>query len=724
MRAHDWSTSPLGDPETWPHPLKTLVSVMLGSNQPMFVAWGLERTLLYNGTYAAILAKKHPEALGMDFLEVWSEVRADLAPIVEEAYAGRSVQMDDITLMMERRGYVEETHFAFSYTPVRDETGQVAGMFCPCTETTGQVLAEAALRKSEARLSFLDQLGAETAPLANAGAVLAATTRLLGEHLNLSVCAYADMDEDQDGFTIRGDWAAPGSSSIVGHYSLADFGRLAVRNLGAGLPLVVNDNLRELAPEEAATFQNIGIAATICMPLVKEGRLTALMAIHDRVPRVWTEADLSLLHEVTARSWAHVERVRSKAALGASEARLAAIFAEAPVGLSEIGLDGRFQTVNSKLCAMLGRLRGDILSGSITDVTHSDDVSQSRENLCYTVETGDPVSFDKRYVRADGTVVWANTNLTRLNDEEGQPRGVLAVTVDLTDRQLQEAALREETRTLETLNRTGARLAGELDLEQLLQTVTDAAVELTGAKFGAYFHNVMDETGERLHLYTLSGADRADFESMGRPRATAIFGPTFRNETIIRSGDILADPRYGRNAPHKGMPEGHLPVRSYLAIPVVSRSGEVLGGLIFGHPETGRFTDRHERLMVNIASQASIAIDNARLFQAVQQANELLEQRVAERSAELETAHEALRQSQKMEAVGQLTGGLAHDFNNLLAGISGSLELMETRIAQGRMADVDRYLLAAQGAAKRAAALTHRLLAFSRRQTLDPNPPT
>ncbi|MGU3408095.1 ATP-binding protein [Methylobacterium brachiatum] len=93
-----------------------------------------------------------------------------------------------------------------------------------------------------------------------------------------------------------------------------------------------------------------------------------------------------------------------------------------------------------------------------------------------------------------------------------------------------------------------------------------------------------------------------------------------------------------------------------------------------------------------------------------------------ERADALAAAEEALRQSQKMEAVGQLTGGIAHDFNNLLAGISGSLELIQTRLAQGRLKDVDRYINAAQGASKRAAALTHRLLAFSRRQTLDPKP--
>jgi GAF domain-containing protein len=127
------------------------------------------------------------------------------------------------------------------------------------------------------------------------------------------------MDADQDGFTIRGDWGAPGSPSIVGHYSLADFGKLAVQNLSAGLPLIVNDNQSELAPEEAATFQSIGIAATICMPLVKKGRLIALMAIHDKVPRQWRPHELALLTEVTERSWAHIERVSAAAELKASE---------------------------------------------------------------------------------------------------------------------------------------------------------------------------------------------------------------------------------------------------------------------------------------------------------------------------------------------------------------------------------------------------------------------
>jgi signal transduction histidine kinase len=126
-------------------------------------------------------------------------------------------------------------------------------------------------------------------------------------------------------------------------------------------------------------------------------------------------------------------------------------------------------------------------------------------------------------------------------------------------------------------------------------------------------------------LYTLSGVDRKHFERFPMPRATGLFGPTFRGEGIIRLADVTADPRYGKNEPYEGMPRGHLKVRSYLAVPVVSRTGEVLGGLFFGHAETGVFDENAERVVVGLAGQAAIAIDNARLFDAVQKARESAE---------------------------------------------------------------------------------------------------
>ena len=145
--------------------------------------------------------------------------------------------------------------------------------------------------------------------------------------------------------------------------------------------------------------------------------------------------------------------------------------------------------------------------------------------------------------------------------------------------------MREQTQVLATLNTIGTALAGQLDLERLIQMITDAGVELTGAQFGAYFHNEMDESGERAAPVHRCRAPRARTSSgsdgRARPRCSA---PTFRNEGAIRSDDILADPRYGQLEPFHGMPEGHLPVRSYLAVPVVARSGRVLGGLLFGPP--------------------------------------------------------------------------------------------------------------------------------------------
>ncbi len=142
LRGADWASSPLGPPSAWPQPLKTLLGIVMGSNQPMFVAWGESGILLYNDAYAEILAEKHPAAVGKPFLEVWAEIAADLTPIVEQAYRGQPVNMSDIELRMQRKGHPEETHFSFSYTPVRDETGAVSGFFCACTETTAQVMAD------------------------------------------------------------------------------------------------------------------------------------------------------------------------------------------------------------------------------------------------------------------------------------------------------------------------------------------------------------------------------------------------------------------------------------------------------------------------------------------------------------------------------------------------------------------------------------------------------
>ncbi|WP_165886615.1 ATP-binding protein [Sphingomonas sp. PP-F2F-A104-K0414] len=396
------------------------------------------------------------------------------------------------------------------------------------------------------------------------------------------------------------------------------------------------------------------------------------------------------------------------------------IILRAPVPMALLwGSDG-VMIYNDAYAAIVGARHPAGLGATVHDAWP--EARAFNEHVLRVCLAGETLSFARQemsqYFPTHDHAVFLDLNYSPVLDHDGVPGGVLAVVVETTDAVLAERGLRGETHTLETLNLTGAALAAELELEPLIQMVTDAGVKLTGAQFGAYFHNLMDETGEKLHLFTLAGAERAAFETLGRPRATAVFGPTFRNEGVIRSDDILADPRYGRSAPHYGMPKGHLPVRSYLSVPVTSRSGAVLGGLLFGHSAVGRFTERHERLLVGVAAQAAIAIDNARLFKAVQDVNDTLEQRVVERTLELTEAHEALRQAQKMETLGQLTGGIAHDFNNLLTVIRGSADLLKRPdLTEDRRT---RYIAAIADTADRATKLTNQLLAFARRSSLTP----
>ena len=233
-----------------------------------------------------------------------------------------------------------------------------------------------------------------------------------------------------------------------------------------------------------------------------------------------------------------------------------------------------------------------------------------------------------------------------------------------------EETLRDETRILEVLNRTGQALASTLDGDMLLQAITDAGTQLSGARFGAFFYDAQDERGEHLMLYTLSGAPREAFETFGKPRPTAIFHPTFHNRGIVRSDDITLDPRYGFSSPHFGMPRGHLPVRSYLAVPVVARSGAVLGGLFFGHPEPGVFTERTERIVAGVAAQAAVAMDNARLYEAARKS-------ALEREALLQSERAARVEAERLSRMkDEFLAMLAHELRNPLAPISSSAALL------------------------------------------------
>jgi PAS domain S-box-containing protein len=197
-----------------------------------------------------------------------------------------------------------------------------------------------------------------------------------------------------------------------------------------------------------------------------------------------------------------------------------------------------------------------------------------------------------------------------LRDGSGRILRWVGINTDVDDR-------RQHARTLERLSEIGRTISAALDVQNVLQAVTDAATELSGAQFGAFFYNVVNDAGESYMLYTISGVPREHFEKFPMPRNTQIFATTFSGEATMLLEDVTKDPRFGKNAPYHGLPKGHLPVVSYLAVPVISRGGEVLGGLFFGHPQPGVFTQQSAQVVEGLAAQAAVTLDNARLYQRV-----------------------------------------------------------------------------------------------------------
>jgi signal transduction histidine kinase/ActR/RegA family two-component response regulator len=538
MRRHPWERSAVGPVEDWPFSLKLAVRTVLDCQLPMYLVWGDTYTEFYNDAYVPVIGDKKEGAIGGDARRTWAEIWSTIGPMFARVRQGEPVGYQDLPLSINRYGYFETCWFTFSYSPVYCEDRTVGGVLATFVETTANVLAD---RRRQFQLELADIVRRETRP----AALLRAAVRKISEYAAGATAVYAEFDQASHAAVIREQWRRGEQVAQAAHV-------MPIEMLCFGLGAQLRAGQTVCAPDVAAdariacpdAYLAQGIAAGIAVPLMVDGKLEAVLALHDPSAQRWTEEEILLMEDAARRTWEALRRIRA------------------------------------------------------------------------------------------------------------------------------EEALREESRVLELMKNATEQLASTLDLEPLMQAITDAATQLTGAEFGAFFHNGTDGNGDAYLLYTLSGAPREAFQNFGQPRPTKVFGPTFYGSAPIRSDDITKDPRYGSMGPHHGMPPGHLPVRSYLAASVVSRSGEVIGGLFFGHSTPGVFSARTEELIGTFAGQAAIAIDNARLYDMAQKAAQERESLLAsERAARAEA-----ERHNKMKD--EFLAMLAHELRNPLAPITSAAQLL------------------------------------------------
>jgi PAS domain S-box-containing protein len=454
LRAFDWTGTPLGPLDDWPGSLRTLVAMMLESELPIALGWGPELTCLYNDAYRPLLGSR-PEALGRPFREVWPEARKLTEPVIQQALLGKPSCFRDARFMLERHGYPERAYFDYWIGPVRDESGEVAGLINQAIETTQRVLAER-------RQRFRSRLSDALRDLADPRAVMAAAARRLGRHLRADRVGYAELDESGEYFTVERDWVNGDMPSGVGRHRLDEFGPDLVAEALTGAALRITDPFEDpRVGEQAAEAHHAlgGLRASLTVPLVKGGRLAAFLSVQQRKPRRWTDEDEAIAREVAERTWAAVERARAEAALRATNNRLKLILESTTgYGILTVDLDGRITLWNSGAERLMGWREEEVLGKPaaifFTPEERARDVPQ--QEMRRAAETG-RAADDRQHLRKDGSRFFASGLMMPLRNGGGRLLGYLKVLRDRTlEHQAQEALERgvaERTTELAAANR-------------------------------------------------------------------------------------------------------------------------------------------------------------------------------------------------------------------------------------------------------------------------------
>lgn len=394
------------------------------------------------------------------------------------------------------------------------------------------------------------------------------------------------------------------------------------------------------------------------------------------------------------------ERLSEETALRASEERQRQLIDALPGLVWAARPDGTIDTSNRSWREQF-EVTPDTPGYDWTVLLHENDIAAWRSAWSSALINGTGFEIEFRLRRRDGWC-WYLTRVAPLANDRGQIQRWVCKAVDINHHKQLEHHLRNSRNQAELLNQVGLDLVGELDIDRLTQRVTDTARALVEAEFCALFYNTADATGgDAYRLYAVSGLPKEAFEAFGMPRATELFRPTFAGEGIVRCDDVRQDPRYGRSAPHFGPPNGHPAVVSYLAVPVRTRYGTVIGGLFCGHSQPGQFTVQHERLVLGIAALAATAFDSARLIDAERRQRRLADQR----SSELARSNAELEQFAYI---------CSHDLQEPLRMVSSFLSLLDERYNSQLDERGRDFIRRAIEGSSRMQKLVRDILAFSR----------
>ncbi len=513
MRAHDWSNSPLGRPEDWPQSLRSVVGLLLNSKFPMFVAWGEQLGFLYNDAYAEILGAKHPRALGARFFDIWSEIWPDISPLIDAAMAGEATYRENLPLTMNRRGHDENTWFTFSYSPVRDESGRVAGMFCAVAETTSQVLAA---RRRDALL----QLDERLRNVAGTADLSFAASELLGNTLGASRVGYGTMDHDAGTTFVEKNWFAPGYDNLAGVHHFSDYGSY-IEDLRQGRAVTnfdVEQDPRTSANADA--FRALGIRAHLDVPVAEHGRVVGQLFVHSPVTRIWTSEEVALVRDFAERTHAAVARRAAEHEVRLSEARLRKLneTLEAQVAarsaerdrlwnlsqdmLARADYGGMMSAVSPAWSRILGWSETDLLARGYATFMHPEDRPPTLAAIARMAETRQPSRFENRIATKDGG--WKHIEWTVAPDPDGA--NFIAVGRDLSAtkaREVELEAAREALRQSQKMEAMGQLTGGVAhDFNNLLTPIVGALDMLQRRGLGG-------EREQRLIAGAVQSAERA-----------------------------------------------------------------------------------------------------------------------------------------------------------------------------------------------------------------------